>query len=398
MFVLTMIRWFVGYVIFTVEGNGQERFVNLCARFGFTVWNIRRKERFFVCVSRTKYKMMKNLAKQTGVKIRVYKKRGLPFVLHKFRNWKSMLAGLAVFAALLCFLSTRVWSIQVQGNQTLHTELLLLTAEEVGLKEGMAKSKLDILSVQNRLMTAYPEIAWISLNTRGSAVTVMIGEKEDKPDIWNSDKKVMNLKAARDGQIVRMEVTHGTPQVKVGDGVAQGQLLVSGITETKYDNLFTRATAKIIARTKHTYEIKIPLEQEEKTPTGSVIYRRALRLFGVTVPITFETEPENSDSFVYEKDLSVYRAKAGSTNLPATVYQEAWTEYAVSRVRLTEEQALQKAEEELEKQQKEALGQEAQIISTDIRHTIENGQLILRAVSVWEENIAQESEIYVEEP
>ena len=49
-----------------------------------------------------------------------------------------------------------------------------------------------------------------------------------------------------------MEVTHGTPQVKVGDGVAEGQLLVSGITETKYNKLFTRATAKIIAETKHT--------------------------------------------------------------------------------------------------------------------------------------------------
>ena len=41
MFVLNIIRWFVGYVVFTVEGNGQERFVNLCARFGYTIWNVR---------------------------------------------------------------------------------------------------------------------------------------------------------------------------------------------------------------------------------------------------------------------------------------------------------------------------------------------------------------------
>lgn len=68
MFVLNIIRWFVGYVVFTVEGNGQERFVNLCARFGYTIWNVRRKEYFFVSISRTKYRMLKNLAKQTGVK------------------------------------------------------------------------------------------------------------------------------------------------------------------------------------------------------------------------------------------------------------------------------------------------------------------------------------------
>ena len=53
----------------------------------------------------------------------------------------------------------------------------------------MARSKLDVLSIQNQLMIAYPEIAWISLNTKGSSVTIRIGEKEDKPDIWNSDKR-----------------------------------------------------------------------------------------------------------------------------------------------------------------------------------------------------------------
>ena len=365
MFVLNIIRWFVGYVVFTVEGNGQERFVNLCARFGYTIWNVRRKEHFFVSISRTKYRMLKNLAKQTGVKIRIYKKHGLSFVMHKFPNIKGMLAGLVVFIVLLSFLSTRVWSIQVEGNQELNSDLILLTAEEIGLKEGMARSKLDVLSIQNQLMIAYPEIAWIALNTKGCSVTIRIGEKEDKPDIWNSDKKVMNIKAARDGQIVRMEVTHGTPQVKVGDGVAEGQLLVSGITETKYNNLFTRATAKIIAETKHTYEIKVPLTQDEKIPTGNVIRRRALKLFGFTMPITFEVEPKDNNDLTYEKDLAIYRAKTNDANLPATVYEETWTEYQVQQIQLTEVQALQKAKEELEKQQNEALKEDDKILSTN---------------------------------
>ena len=57
----------------------------------------------------------------------------------------------------------------------------------------------------------------------------------------------------------------------------------------------------------------------------------------------------------YEKDLAIYRAKTNDANLPATVYEETWTEYQVQQIQLTEEQALQKAKEELEKQQNEAL-------------------------------------------
>ncbi len=396
MFVLNCIRWIAGYVIFTVQGSGQERFINLCARFGYTVWNVRRKEQFFVCISRTKYRFLKNLAKQTGVQIRIYQKRGLPFLMRRFPDLKGMLAGLAVFIALLCFLSTRVWSIQVEGNQTLNADLILFTAEEIGLREGMARRKLDVLSVQNQLMLAYPEIAWISLNTKGSSVTVRIGEKEQKPDIWNSESKITNLKAAKGGQIVRMEVTHGMPQVQVGDGVAEGQLLVSGVIPTQFDNLLTRATGKIIARTKRTYNIEIPLVQNEKIPTGSVIYRRALKLFGATLPITLETQPKDSEEFAYEKALHIYRGYANNANLPATVYEEAWTEYRIRQIELTPEQALEQAMQELEKRQREDLREDGTVIETNTLHTVENGQLVLYAESICEENIAVESEIYQE--
>ena len=114
------------------------------------------------------------------------------------------------------------------------------------------------------------------------------------------------------------------------------------------------------------------------------------------MPITFEVEPKDNNDLTYEKDLAIYRAKTNDANLPATVYEETWTEYQVQQIQLTEEQALQKAKEELEKQQNEALKEDDKILSTNTAYTVEIGQLILRATSVWEENIAQESEIYVE--
>ncbi len=81
--------------------------------------------------------------------------------------------------------------------------------------------------------------------------------------------------------------------------------------------------------------------------------------------------------------MAIYRAKTNDANLPATVYEETWTEYQVQQIQLTEEQALQKAKEELEKQQNEALKKEDdKILSTNTTYTVENGQLILRATSV----------------
>ncbi len=396
MFLLRILRWIAGYVVFTIQGSGQERFLNLCARCGYTVWNIKRTDCFFVSIARSKYRLLKNPARQTGVKIRVYRKCGLPFLLGKLPNFRSMAVGLGVFALVLCFLSTRVWSIRVQGNERINADLLLLTAEEMGLKEGMARQKLDTLELQNRLMLSYPQIAWISLNTRGSTVTVCIGEKEDKPEIWNSDSKIMNITAAKDGQVIYVEATHGTPQVKAGDGVAKGQLLVSGITETKYSNLFTRATARVIARVKHNYELSVPLQQEVLEPTGTVIIRYALRLFGCTVPVTLETQPQNHDDFVYERALSIHRLQTEQAALPATVYEERWTESRKTMVEYTPEQALDQALDKLEQQRQAEMLEGTRIVTSEITHAVENGQLVLRAQEIWEENIAQETEIYIE--
>ena len=47
MFVLNLIRWFVGYVVFTVEGNGQERFVKFVCPFWIYDLECKKKGIFF---------------------------------------------------------------------------------------------------------------------------------------------------------------------------------------------------------------------------------------------------------------------------------------------------------------------------------------------------------------
>jgi len=154
------------------------------------------------------------------------------------------------------------------------------------------------------------------------------------------------------------------------------------------------------------------LVQDKKIATGNVIERRALKLFGLNMPITFETEPKACEDITYEKDLSIYHTQINGMTLPATVYREAWTEYRIEQVELTEEEALQQALkihffqypkmqekrkfQELAEKQTKGLKEEDRIISTDISYEVQNGRLILYGTSVWEENIAQESEIYMD--
>ena len=82
-------------------------------------------------------------------------------------------------------------------------------------------------------------------------------------------------------------------------------------------------------------------------------------------------------------------------SLPVSYYKEVWTQVYDKKVVLSSDDALIKANEELEKAEKETL-KDAKIISKDKKEKVENGKAIVAANYVCEENIAVQEEIFLE--
>lgn len=388
--IVRIVRWIIGYVRFSIRGGSEERFLNQCARRGAYLWNITAGENAGACISAGGYRYLRPCARKAGCRLRLRGKKGLPFFTMRFRKRPGLWAGAAVFLITVRLLSLHVWTVNVVGNAAVPTSAVEAELAAGGLYPGAWKSGVDPQLLQEKLMLKFPEIGWTSVNTIGCVTEVRIQEKKDRPEIVEQDR-ICNIKAAATGQILSMKVYAGTPLVKAGDAVVEGQLLVSAVVEDESGvGMLEHASAKIVAETARTYTAKVPMERREWRPTGKTVTRRSLNLFGAKLPLTLAGKPQGE-----------YRAEAVRTGvslfgtvLPLEIYEETWTQVKSFDAALTKRQALDEAKKQIEASEKKDLSG-LKIVSTVFDDKIENGSLVCTATVKCEEDIAKESEILI---
>lgn len=390
MFSLKLVRWLLGYVRFSLLGGNPERFYNYCARGGFCLWNIMGRRHGGACVSARSYRRLRVYARRAGCKLKVREKHGLPFIMLHAGKHKGIAAGCVMFFLILYLLSSRVWCVNVSGNSKITEKDICSALSTAGLYPGVLKKGLNTKTVEQKTMLKLPEIGWMSVNMRGSIADVSIEEKDDRPEIIDKSKPC-NIKASDTGQIVSAQVNAGTLLVKKGDAVVKGQLLVSAVVEDVFGgNTLKHASAEIIAETSRTFKVKIDMKQHVEEPVGDVVVRRNFDLFGVSFPLSLQTKPKGTYNVsAYKTDLRLF-----GNLLPAGIYEEKWTRMRGKDIVLTKEQAEKEAKKKLAETEKSEL-KNIKVTSVKAVGTVSGEKFIYSAKLTCEENIAEESEIFV---
>ena len=390
MVVLHALRWVMGTVRFSIHG-AQEPFLNQCARSGISLWNIEKKEDFTACILAGGYRQLLPSARKTKCVLKVRERRGLPFRLAFLRRRKGLVVGAILAFLLVQILSLHVWSVEVSGNVGIPTAQIESVASELGLKPGVWKKDIQAKLLQEQLMNAFPQTSWLSVNTSGCLIRIELEELSEKPDL-EANKRACNILAKATGQILYMEVYAGTPEVKEGDAVVEGQLLLNAVVEDTYGgNTLKHAAGKIIAATQHTFTTQVEMQKEIAQETGHIVTRRSATVFGLRIPLSFTGKPDGT----YRLEAEQVRLKVMDSLLPVSFYKENWIEEMRQVVPMSQEEALQKAREEVAIQQKEQLG-DATITAQQETVEVRDGVLYYRVDVNCEENIGVESEVFLQ--
>lgn len=227
---VNIVKYMQGYVKIKVSGYSPERFMNLCSNHNILLWEIENhKEYYTMNISIRGYFSMKPMLKKTKTRAVILERYGLPFFMQKIKKRKIFVIGLLGSLLFLILMSQFIWAVEFTGNTQLTDEVLLAFLEEHNVTYGTPKYKLDIGQLEKEIREAYPLITWTSMRLVGTRLYVQIkenthlgGEAEQTP-LEGSD-----LTAVKDGVIVDMITRRGVPQVKIGDEVHAGDILVSG--------------------------------------------------------------------------------------------------------------------------------------------------------------------------
>lgn len=378
-------RWILGSVEFRGEGAYPERFLNLAAAGRLKVWNVREKDGVFSGrVYCRHYRALALCGKKSGMRIRIAKKRGLPFLLHRYRKRWGVGLGLLLFAGLLILSQNFIWQVEYPEMAEKDQAYLEAALEEMGVCEGAYIKKLDIPQIQRDILMKMEDLSWIALNIDGTKLTVELSQKVTPPE--PADRSPYHVVAKKPGVISGMEVYEGKKMVKVNDVVKKGQLLVSGLVEVpKGERLFyTNAGAKIYAQTSSQTTLRFALNQEEKVFTGQEETRFSLYLFGLKIPLYIAFPMEQP----YEKEAVYDPLKVRDTPLPLGIWKETYAFYEPVERAYTEEEAKEKLLEGFAAYEKEEHA-ECEILNREDSFRTEKGEMLLTRRYTCKEDIAQ---------
>lgn len=372
-------RLWRGFLRIEIRGDIAEKLLNICAKNGIPLWNIKRRGEVIRCyIAVGDFKRLPRLVIKSGLRVHILDRYGLPFFTERYKKRYGIPVGAAVFFAFLTFMSGFVWSVEAAGNGNISENEIIAECRELGITEGMRKGEISPASAKLQLLLKDNRLSWCAFNIEGCYLTVDVTEAKKKEE----DNSVpTNLKAAADGIIKKIDVTAGNCIVKVGDTVAAGDILVSGIEERAEGTRFVHSIGSITAATEREITVTANYRQKITLITGKKKTKRVLSFFGIKIPLYLGCEKGT-----YNAETSVKALKLFGKKIPIAIYEKRF-EFTEETEKNYDRNALEKELERLfsEKVKLEISG-DFQVKNREIDEI--QGGLRLKTVVSAEENIA----------
>ncbi len=394
MIVDKVLEFLKGNITIEAEGDFLERFLNICMRRGIYLTNVKRlnDRKINARMGIDGFRQVRPIAKKTRTRVRIQNRSGMPFLLHRYRKRRFALGGVVVFFAILWYLSTHITGIDIVGTERLAKGEVEKGLKEFGLYRGAAVESVDRRLVQNKMMTAFDDIAWIGVNIRGSRAYIEVRERLDTEIAVDTDIPC-NIVASRDGIIRGLEVRAGQTVVVLGEMVEKGDLLVSGAMDSKVVGIrYAHSDGEVFAETIYKKTSEYPLEFTEKVFTGKEAVRYTIEGFGARLRLFLNDRPpfEYRDKETETVQFDLFKKKLPPFVRTKTIYRE----YIPQKRTRTEEEAGNLGKEELCRMLEKELEGKAQILTRQVTYKKKNDKTIeVTAEFVCKEDIAQKSAI-----
>lgn len=392
MFIIRWWRYLRGFVVISLEGRGVERLLNLAVVRGISFWDLQKKrEKALLSLSLASFRELRPLLRKARCRLHIHRKVGLPFIGYRLRRRRGLAAGVLLFIASLYLATSVVWYVRISGTARLEKAEVLAIVDEMGVRPGVWKRRLDLSELGEELPRRHSGIAWAGFELRGIVLEIEI--VEHLPGII-PDRRPADIVASKDGLIERIVVIEGKAAVEAGDTVSEGDLLIEGTADFGNSVLDSeelqppvrevRARGTVEARV--WYEAAEPLKLEETSikltgASRSSCYVRwrekQLRLWGPTAsPYSFARE---------EVRTTCWRWR--NISFPVEVLRIAYLEQTAERKKIPHDEALQLAQKEARKKLRGLVPEGILFEQYYYQEYMENGAEWVRAVAETREDI-----------
>lgn len=361
-----LFKFLKGYVIIEVYGCGAERFINICTRRGIDVRDISYQSDGSVSMgmSGKDFKSIRPIAYKTHTKVHIVRKRGLPELFKLYRRRYALIITLLVCILFLAAAPNFIWSVAIEGNETISSEELLKALGEVGVYQGALKAQIpDGFTIKNHLMRQNPKLMWAWVYVKGTKAELKVSENKLPPLVVDRDTPC-DIRAACDGYLMSVTPLTGEKTAQTEAVIRAGETIVSGKVPVfkegypeQYEYVHARAVTKAYTEKRESGVYR--LEYEIKTPTGNAVSKPYIEFFGKRLNL-FRSSECGYEAY----DTESFRHEFFFAAVGADVYTEVHRE----REPMSLEGALQQARNELEERAAKKLCKNTVLLNEDLQY------------------------------
>lgn len=234
------------------------------------------------------FKFTVNKSKEKQIKKILEKKHITPENIRRygiFNNFKNNVLKLGIIIPILIFIMFLIVSSNfVFNHEILGINLIQKNEVEQVLKDCnvlgiMQKNNINTKQIENSILKI-DGVSLVSCIIKGNTLIVNIKEKIYNEEYENKEQ-FKPIVAMANGIITCLEVVQGTPLVKEGQTVKQGQELIAPyVIDTSGNKLAVKPMANILADVFYTTTTSIADEQVIYKDTNEVVEKNEMFLFG----------------------------------------------------------------------------------------------------------------------
>ncbi|ACB84780.1 sporulation protein YqfD [Natranaerobius thermophilus] len=397
--------YIIGYLEVTVLGIAVEKFLNLALQENILIWDVKKYPRGLkVKIGVKDFAKVRKVVKNSGCRVKIVRKRGLPFYVKKLKERKLLTGGIIFTLVVLSYLSSYIWFIDITGNDRVNDEEIHEILAKHDLQQGVKRSAVDIHEIEDDIIATHDEILWAGINIRGTRAEVNINEKEEEPEQIEGPS---NIIAKTDAYIVDTMVYSGYPAVEPGDAVRKDDVLIYGrvvpsgteLGELEEEELTeypgTQARGIVKGRVHYKGYSEKGLTEVKKERTGDKFTRYGLYFNGETRYLDLKEIPYVE----YDKKKTMRKLSLNYPPWEIALIREELYEISSQEIHLDRSEAKELAKKEAYDEAQDKIedikDQDIEIIGVDYRELDNQDEDVvqIKAVLSVEKNIGEEIEV-----
>ncbi|WP_297713512.1 sporulation protein YqfD [Clostridium sp.] len=369
-----------GKILVEIKILNTEKLLNLFWTKNIRVYKVKKRDfaTLILEIDYLNYAEVKALVESLGGRINIIKSAGFVFFLGNVKKKLSLVIGGIMFLCIIYYLSTYIWAIEVDVQQNIPPFEIRKQLNSIGIKPGIAKNSIDVKEIEKQLENMSSEILWLRVRVEGSTLKVVIEEKINPPQ--EQSYEYGNLVATMEGEVKRVYTFAGRAKVKSGQLVKAGDVVIEGVDGSEGGEYILPPRGIVIANTFYEKSINVKVNGTTLERSGEKDSDIYINIFGKKIYLKKAI-----------KDFEHYdKIEVSGKMFNKVLYYER----VEKDINLSEDDAIEKAVNDLEKSLLNELSRDAKIVDKLVDKEMKDEEnMLINVVFVVEQNIVSEDTV-----